>query len=119
MGAVASSNQFNDQQTNRLGANEVASLRGVKPAEFAEIIGASPGSLRRRPLSKSLQGSLAQLAHAWNELETLFPDDQAIRDWMRHPIKRLRGQTPLWLLQEHGVSSFCALVAEMIGGAYA
>jgi len=29
MGAVASSDQFNDQQTNRLGANEVASLLGV------------------------------------------------------------------------------------------
>ncbi|TAM91135.1 DUF2384 domain-containing protein [bacterium] len=118
MSQAATLELVHDPATNRIDAKQVSSLLNITPTELAEIIKAKPASLRRRPQSESYQEALAPLVQAWDNLRVVFPNDQAIRNWMRHPIKRLQGKTPLWLLHEHGVASFSALVDELTGESY-
>jgi hypothetical protein len=65
--------------------------------------------------TSSVQRSLQQLVHSWEILRTVFPDEATIKNWLHHPIRRLRGQTPLWLLQqEDGINSFEGLAEEFV-----
>lgn len=101
--------------SNRLDARFVADLFGVTLTELASWTDISYETLKKSPDSVSAQRSLQQLVHSWEILMTVFPDYATIRNWLHHPIRRLRGRTPLWLLQqEDGVNSFEGLAEEFV-----
>jgi hypothetical protein len=107
--------QVHDPETSRLDAKRVAELFGVTLKKLSTWAGVGYETLKKSPTSPSVQRSLQQLVHSWEILRTVFPDEATIKNWLHHPIRRLRGQTPLWLLQqEDGINSFEGLAEEFI-----
>jgi hypothetical protein len=107
--------QVHDPTTSRLDAKSVAELFGVTLKELSSWTGVCYDTLKKSPTSLSVQRNLQQLVHSWEILRTVFLDEPTIRNWLNHPIRRLRGQTPLWLLQqEDGINSFEGLAEEFV-----
>lgn len=75
-----------------------------------------PDTLKKNSAAPSAQPALQKLVHAWEILQTIFPDDAAIRACLQHPLRAFKGKTPGWLLEEHGVEAFEALAVEMAEG---
>jgi len=98
---------------------KVAGIFGLGESELLRAI----GELR------SLNGSAAQsptagrklkaLRRAYTSLQAILPDEATIQHWIRRPIQRLGGLTPLALLEQHGLKRFIALVGEFTGDSYA
>lgn len=97
-------------------AKKIATLMGVSLVDVAKAIGVKSETLKSRPTASLAQPGLQTLAAAWEMLQTLFHSDDTIRVWLKSPLRRFRGETPLWLLREHGADSFQALVEEMAFG---
>lgn len=108
-----------DKHSHRLNARQVAELFGQPLTLVAQAIDVSPASLRAHPDAVKAQKGLGALVHAWNELLRIFPSDDAVRNWLHHPNKRLQGRTPLELLRTKGLRSFTTLVGEIANGGYA
>lgn len=96
----------------RRDAAAVARRFGLSQREITRIVRLSRGT------GITEDGALRALSHAWSILQKIFLDDETIRTWLTKPIRRLRGQSPLWLLQEHGADAFEGLAEEMRDGAY-
>ena len=107
-----------DPDTNLIAARAVAELFGLSYRELGRAIGEPESTVKAPRASRKLQPKLQQLLLAYETLQTTFPDD-VIPKWMRHPIRRLRGITPLALLEQSGVENFVALTDEIAGGSYA
>ncbi len=107
--------EVHDPESNRLNAKHVAELFGVTLTDLSAWSATSYETLKKSPDAVGVQRSLQQLVHAWEILETVFPDRGTIRNWIHHPIRRLHGRTPLWLLgQEDGIDSFEGLAEEFV-----
>ncbi len=107
-----------DPITGRLDANDLREPTGFSLAEIARFIRVKLPSLKKNPSAPIAQPGLVKLVHGWELLQTIFPSDEAIRAWTQHPLRGLGGKTPKWLLDEHGVDSFVAMVEEMIDGGH-
>lgn len=97
----------------------LATLFGISTADLRSIVGIRDGVELDSAVAN---GRLRELRGAWRTLEHVFPDDTAIRNWLRHPNLRLAGgaaKTPLEVLSTMGVSSFVALTGEIANGGYA
>lgn len=106
-----------DPKTHLITGQGVAGLFGVSVRELARAIGESENTAKRP--SPKLQPKLTRLVYAYQQLQTVFPDDATIPKWLRHPLKSLGGLTPLGLLEKHGLESFVALADEVADGTYA
>ncbi|HTV73190.1 MAG TPA: antitoxin Xre/MbcA/ParS toxin-binding domain-containing protein [Candidatus Acidoferrales bacterium] len=102
----------------RVDARDIKAVTGFTLAEIARFIGVKSDTLEKRSAAPKAQPGLTKLAHGWKVLQTLFPSDEAIRTWVRQPLRSLGGKTPKWLLEEHGVAAFVAMVEEMIDGGH-
>lgn len=107
-----------DPKTHLIDARGVAKIFGLNYRELGRVISESENTVKAPRPSQKLQPKLQRLLLAYEALQTAFPDD-AIPKWMRHPIRRLGGQTPLALLEQRGLDSFVALSEEIASGAYA
>ncbi len=103
----------------QLEPQSIASLFGISVEQLAFVIGLDPNTLATRSKKRYVQKKLALLVHAWDAIAVAFVSDDAIRRWLRHPNRRLNGQTPLELLEASGLRSFAALAGEIEGGTYA
>lgn len=108
----------NDSKVDLIDTRRVARIFGLNYHELAQAISASETAVKAPRPSQKLQPKLQRLLIAYEALQAAFPDD-AIPKWMRHPIRRLSGQTPLALLQQRGLASFVALAEELASGTFA
>jgi hypothetical protein len=103
--------------SHNLDAAKVAKLMGVSLKDIATTIGVKYPTLKARTDAPIAQPGLQKLVDAWEMLDNLFAGhEDHIRAWIRHPLRRFRGETALWLMREHGADSFQALVEEMAFG---
>lgn len=107
-----------DPKTNLIDSRGVADIFGLNYRELGRAIGESENTVKSPRPSQKLQPKLQQLLLAYEALQTAFPDD-VIPKWMRHPLRRLSGLTPLALLEKRGLNSFVALADEIAEGSYA
>lgn len=110
--------QLHDAKTHRLDARRIARLFGLSYRELGRAIRESENTVKAPRTSAKLQPKLQQLALAYEQLQTMIPAEY-IPTWMRHPIKRLQGQTPLAYFLKSGLDGFTALTEEIDTGTYA
>lgn len=103
-------------ETGLLDAREIKEASKFSLRQIARFIGANYETLKGNPCAPSAQPGLAKFVHAWELLQTIFPEDQSIRNWLRHPVRRFHGKTPEWLLSESGIDPFVAYVEELVEG---
>lgn len=103
-------------KSGRIDARALREPTGFTMPEIAKFIDVKPDTLKKYPDAPIAQEGLSKLVHAWELLQTIFPDDAAIRGWMHHPLGRFKGKTPRWLIATHGVEAFEALAQEMTAG---
>ncbi|HTV72890.1 MAG TPA: antitoxin Xre/MbcA/ParS toxin-binding domain-containing protein [Candidatus Acidoferrales bacterium] len=102
----------------RLNAHDITNITGLTVSELAGFIGVKSAALKKDPAAPEAQPGLAKFVRAWEQLQTLFPGDDAIKAWLDHPVPALAGRTPKWLLDEHGVDAFTEMIAEMLEGGH-
>lgn len=109
--------QLHDPKSHRLSAAGFCTIFGLSLREFARAIDESESTVKNDPDSPKLQPKLNSLALAYENLHTTY-SDQHIPKWMRHPMKRLEGRTPLAYMSEFGVEPFFQLTEEIAGDTY-
>jgi hypothetical protein len=109
---------IHDPVSGRIDAKDLRKPTGFTLPQIARYIGVKPDTLKKNSAAPIAQAGLVKLVHAWEILQTIFPDDAAIRAWMHHPLPTFEGKTVLWLLGEHGVNAFEGLAEEMDAGTY-
>ena len=107
---------FREKSSGRINAKKLAEVTGLSVSELADVAGVPAITLERNAKAKLAQSRLPEFAHAWARLRTIFPNDEVIRKWLRHPLPGLRGKSALWLIREHGLDSFQAMIDEMLYG---
>jgi hypothetical protein len=86
-------------------AGEIARAHGLL---LAEMLGLSPLEVAVIAEPREFE----RISLAYSEIAKAMPRD-AIHRWLRQPINRLKGLTPLALLEQRGVDSFLALTSEL------
>lgn len=105
-----------DPDTGLLDAGQIKTVSRFSLRQIAQFIGINYETLKGNTCAPSAQPGLAKFVHSWELLQTIFPEDQSIRNWLRHPIRRFHGKTPEWLLSAKGIDSFVAYVEELVEG---
>jgi hypothetical protein len=103
----------------KLDPQVLASLFGITLQRLASAMRCDFEFLASHPEDSQVQDALELLVWAWQVLESVMSSDDAIRQWLRHPNRRLDGLTPLEILDTGGPKRFAALAEEIDGGAYA
>jgi hypothetical protein len=96
--------------------NTVSEMTGFTPREIATFLDVKLQTLERSTAAPVGQPSLAKFLSAWKLLQTIFPSNEAIKEWFFYPTRRFHGETPKWLLETHGVDAFEGLAEEMTLG---
>ena len=96
----------------------LAQLFGLLPEEFRAQLDESENLPEASANPSSLEQKVEALELAARSLRTVLPDD-TIPKWMRHPLTRLGGISPLSLLATHRGDGFAALAREVEDGVYA
>lgn len=110
--------RVHNEKSHRLDAGLISALYGVSVAQIATWSKLQYNTLRKHKDAAIAQPKLASLVHAWEILLEMLDGDESIKRWLHHPIRRLRGKTPIWLLETEGVDAFEGLAEEALAGAY-
>jgi hypothetical protein len=94
----------------------LSEMTGFTPREIAQFCDVKLCTLKSNAAAPLQQAGPTKLLNAWKLLQTIFPSDEAIRNWVLHPSRRFHGKTPKWLLETYGVDAFEGLVEEMTLG---
>ena len=97
----------------------VAGIFGFAESELLRAIGETGSLNGSGAQSPTAWRKLKALRRAYASLQAIFPDEATIQQWIRRPIQRLGGLTPLALLEQYGLKRFIALVGEITGDSYA
>jgi len=116
--AITTIDRVHNETSHRLDARLIAELYGAKLKDLAQWTRVSYETLRKKSDSDLAQTQLRMLVNAWELLATIFESEASIRNWLNHPIRRLQGQTPIWLLVTEGADAFEGLAEEIINGAF-
>lgn len=116
--AATTLDRVHNPRSHRLDAKGVAPLFGVNLRTLASMLGANANTVRTDSDSATLQQGLKEAVLAYEALAEIFPQDETIARWMHHPLRSLKGVTPVELAQQHGIVALREHAEAMAAGNY-